>query len=566
VGPDVRAAAPRAVRHRFGDAAVALRRVVASPALRRSEAAFAAAWTAEGAFTVGLGVVAFRQGGAGAVGLVTLLRMVPSALATPFLAAVADRSRHDRVLVVVAGTRTVSIGAAAGLLAADAPIAAVYGLAVVATVAFTIYRPAHSALLPLLCATTSDLTSANVVRGILDALGSLAGPALAGVLLATADDAAVFGAVAGLSLASALVLAGLRYDCPTAPTGRRPSLLGETAAGAATVFGSPDLRLIFGLGVAQTVVRGALTVFTVVLAIDLLGTGDAGVAALSAAVGVGGLAGSFAVSLLVGSRHLGAWLALALALWGAPIAVLGAAPTDVAAYLLLASVGLANALIDVPLFTLPVRFAPGAVLGRVFGVFESMIALGVGGGSIAAPGLIALLGVRGAMVLTGASLPVVALLCGRRLLALDRHLGVRDAEIGILRGVPMLRQLPVPSIEHLARHLRRATVPAGTALVRQGDPGDAYYVVAAGEVEVAGDGIPRRTLGRGEGFGEIALLHDVGRTATVRAVGDVTVLELGRQAFLDAVTGFRASHDLARAEAAHHLADAADGVTTRASR
>ena len=546
--------APRPVRNRLGDAALALRRVVASPALRRSEAAFAAAWTSECAFTVGLGVVAFRQGGAGAVGLVTLLRMAPSAVATPFLAAVADRSRHDRVLVVVSGTRAVAIGVAAALLAVDAPVAAVYGLAVVATVAFTVYRPAHSALLPLLCTTTAELTSANVVRGILDAAGSLVGPALAGVLLALADDAVVFAAIAGLSVASALALAGLRYDCPTAPTGARRSLVRQTAAGAGAVFGSPDLRLVFGLGVAQTVVRGALTVFTVVVAIDLLGTGDAGVAALSAAVGVGAVAGSFAVSLLVGSRHLGAWLTLALALWGAPIAVLGAAPTEVAAYLLLAVVGLANALIDVPLFTLPVRFAPGAALGRVFGVFESLIALGVATGSIVAAGLIALLGLRGAMVVTGASLPVLALLCTHRLVALDRRLVVRDEEIGVLRRVPMLRALPVPSIEHLARHLRCAAVPAGTAIVRQGDPGEAYFVVAAGEVEVAGEGVHGRTLGPGEGFGEVALLHDVGRTATVRARSDVTVLELGREAFLDAVTGFRASHDLARAVAADHLA------------
>ena len=552
----VHAGAPRPVRHRLGDAAIALRRVVASPALRRSEAAFAAAWTSECAFTVGLGVVAFRQGGAGAVGLVTLLRMAPSALATPFLAAVADRGRRERVLVAVAGVRGVAIGASAALLAVDAPSATVYGLAVVATVAFTVFRPAHSALVPSLCTTTRELTSANVVRGILDAAGALLGPALGGVLLTVADPAALFAATAALSVASALALVGLRYELPLdAGASAPPALVRDTVEGAAAVAHHRDLRLLFGLGFAQTVVRGALSVFTVVVAIDLLGTGDSGVAALSAAVGVGGLLGSFGVSLLVGSRHLGAWLGVALALWGAPIAVLGASPTDIAAYLLLATVGLANAVIDVPFFTLPVRLAPDAVLARVFGVFESLIALGVGLGSIGAPALLALFGVRGALVATGATLPLLAVVSWRRLAALDRRLGARDVEIGVLRGVPMLRQLPVPSIEHLARQLRRSTAPAGAVVVRQGDPGDAFYVIVDGQADVIGDGAVVRTLGAGDSFGEIALLHDVPRTATIRARTEVTVFALGRDAFLDAVAGFRPSGEAARQVVAGHLAN-----------
>jgi len=261
------------------------------------------------------------------------------------------------------------------------------------------------------------------------------------------------------------------------------------------------------------------------------------------------------VSLLVGSRHLGAWLGIALALWGAPLAVLGASPTDVAAYLLLATVGLANAIIDVPFFTLPVRLAPDAVLARVFGVFESLVALGVGVGSVLAPVLLDVLGTRGALVVTGAALPLLAVLCWRRLTALDLRLGVRDAEIAVLRDVPVLRQLPVPSIEHLARRLRRSTAPAGTVLVRQGDPGDGFYVITDGRAEVLGDGALVGALGPGDSFGEIALLHDVPRTASIRAATDVTVFELERDDFLDAVAGFSASADTARDVVAGHLAN-----------
>ncbi|MBA2625986.1 MAG: hypothetical protein H0U89_10330, partial [Acidimicrobiia bacterium] len=156
----------------------------------------------ECAFTVGLGVVAFRDGGAAAVGVVTLARMVPSAVATPFLAALADRMRRDRLLVAVSTVRGAAIGTGGLLLWLDAPQAAVYALAVVATMAFTVFRPAHSALLPSLCTTTSDLMSANVVRGILDASGALLGPTLAGVMLAVADAATLFAAVAALSVVS----------------------------------------------------------------------------------------------------------------------------------------------------------------------------------------------------------------------------------------------------------------------------------------------------------------------------------------------------------------------------
>jgi MFS family permease len=407
-----------------------------------------------------------------------------------------------------------------------------------------------------LCTATSQLTSATVVRGILEAGGALLGPALGGLLLATADPAALFAAVAVLCLASAVAVVGLPYESrlDAAPP-VRPALLREAVDGARAVAANPDLRLLFGLGFAQTIVRGALTVYTVVVAIDILDTGDAGVAALSAAIGVGGLLGSFAVSLLVGSRHLGVWLGLALALWGAPIAVLGASPTEAAGYALLATVGLANAVVDIPFFTLPVRLAPDAVLARAFGVFEALVALGVGLGSVLAPALLTALGVRGALVATGVVLPVLALLCGPRLVALDLRLGVREAEIAVLRDVPVLRQLPVPSIEQLARRLRQATVPAGTAIVRQGEPGDAYFVLASGRAEVVGDGTVVGTLGPGDGFGEIALLHDVLRTATVRACSEVTVFELERGDFLDAVAGFNPSADAVRDVVAGHLAN-----------
>ena len=454
---------------RLGASLGAARAVLARPQLRRAELAFAAALTGEWAVTVALAVVAFDDGGAAGVGLVALIRMVPSAVGTPVITAYSDRTRRERALATVSILRAVTIGGAAVVLAVDAPHVFMYALVVLATAAFTVFRPTHSSLLPLLCTTTAELTGANVVRGVLESLATLVGPVVAGVLLAASGPASVFGAAAVLSLIAAGLLLRIGYDAParTEPT-ERTRLVQGTADGLKAVAGHRDLRLLFGLGFAQTYVRGSLNVFTVVMAFELLDLGDSGVAALTAAVGVGGLIGALGVSLLVGSRHLGVWLLIALVLWGAPIAVIGAVPVTAVAFALIAVIGVANAIIDVPLFTLPVRLVRDDVLTRVFGVFESIITIGVALGSALTPVVIALLGLEGAMIATGALLPVIALLAWRPLGALDERLGVRDDEIDALRRTPMLQLLPVPSIEYLASRVDTHPLAAGTDLCRQG--------------------------------------------------------------------------------------------------
>ncbi len=540
---------------RLGASLGAARSVLARPQLRRAELAFAAALTGEWAVTVALAVVAFDDGGAAGVGLVALIRMVPSAIGTPVITALADRRRREQALAIVSILRAVTIGGAAVVLAVDAPHAFMYALVVLATAALTVFRPTHSSLLPLLCTTTAELTGANVVRGVLESLATLVGPVVAGALLAASGPASVFGAASVFSLIAASLLLRIRYDAPARPQAvHRTPLVQGTADGLKAVAGHRDLRLLFGLGFAQTYVRGSLNVFTVVMAFDLLDLGDSGVAALTAAVGVGGLIGALGVSLLVGSRHLGVWLMIALVLWGAPIAVIGAVPVAAVAFALIAVVGVANAIIDVPLFTLPVRLVRDDVLTRVFGVFESIITIGVAFGSALTPVLIALLGLEGAMIATGALLPVVALMAWRPLVALDERLGVRDDEIDALRRTPMLQLLPVPSIEYLASRVDTHPVPAGTDLCRQGDPGDSYFVIVDGEADVIGDGATVRTVGPGDGVGEIALLRDIPRTATVRARDNLVVMEIEREVFLEVVAGHSTTNDAADEVVAQHLA------------
>ena len=527
---------------RLGNAAGAFISNARNPNLRRAQLSFFGAWTAEWAFTVGLGIVAYRDGGATAVGLVGLLRMVPSALVAPLLSPLADRGRRDRVLILVSVLRGIVTGAVAVIVGVGGPVQIVYALAVVSTIFATLYRPAHSALLPSLCRTGYELASANVVRGLLDSAATLVGPLLAAVLLQLAGVTVVFAVAAGASLWAAASLLRLEYDASP-----RPSVAGETnlassaAEGIRVVSRSADLALIMGLAAAQSLTRGALTVLTVVVSFDLLGTGEPGVGVLTAAIGAGAVLGSLASSLLVGTRRLGAWFAVGVALWGTPVTLIGVFPHEIAALAMLACVGVGNSLIDLAGFTLLARLAADDVLARVFGVLESVVALSIGVGAITASLVVEQAGVRPALVTVGLLCPVLAVMSWKRLRGMDRSIGVRDSDIETLHAVPMFNVLPLPAIEQLARGLDSVDVPDGQVVFHQGDVGEHYFVIESGEADVIGDGRVVARLGPGMGFGEIALIRHTRRTATVRAATELRLKALRADRFLSVVTGYTPS-------------------------
>src|SRR5215218_8989709 len=522
--------------------------------IRRAQVSFGAMWASESAFMVGLGVVAFRAGGVGAVGIVTGARMAAAALLAPLLATVADRVRRERVLACVGLIRAATLGGAAVVTAAGAPATATYGLAVVATVAQALYRPAHSALLPALCTSPRQLTSANAVRGMLDSAATLGGPAAAAVLLAASGPAAVFAACAAVSLLGGLVVFGLPYDAP--PRAKAAAGGGhEILQGFATIAADRGLALITALGVVQTFTRGCLTVFAVVVAIDLLGTGDAGVGVLTAAVGAGGILGSILAFGLVGRGRLALWFGVGVALFGAPLIVIGAVPEQAPTLLMLALVGVGNALIDVGGFTLLARLADETVLARMFAGFEAILTLGVAVGGLLTPLIVELLGIRPALVGIGLLAPLAVAASWPALRRLDGRMRVRDADIDVLRGARMLGVLPVATIEQLAGGLEHAAFAPRATVFRQGDPGEGFYIVESGRAEVVLEGRVVRTLARGDCFGEIALLHDRPRTATVRAAADEELRAgvLRRGPFLTAVTGYPAAASAGQALAANRL-------------
>jgi CRP-like cAMP-binding protein len=527
---------------RFHDWAGALAQAAHRGPLRRAQISFGAMWASETAFMVALGVLAFRAGGAAAVGAVTAARMAAAALLAPFLATMADRTRREKVLVAIGVTRAALLALAAANTAADGAPAATYAFAVVATIAVTLYRPAHSALLPALAKSPQELTGANATRGMLDSLATLAGPLIAAALLAADGPALVFAACAAASLASALVVVALPYDAPP----RGAAVRGGTRAifeGFASIKADRTIALITGLGVVQTFTRGCLIVFTVVVAIDLLDTGDPGVGVLNAAVGAGGVAGSLLAFALVRRGRLGSWFGVGIAVFGAPLACIGLAPEQAAAIVLLGFVGVGNALIDVGGFTLLARLADETVLARMFAGFEAILTLGVAAGGLLAPLIIELLGIRPGLVAVGVLAPLAVLASLPALRRLDDRMRVRDADIEILRAVGMLRALPAATIEQLAAGLRHAEYAAGQTVFEQDERGEQFFVIESGEAEVVRDGHLVKTLAPSDCFGEIALLEDRVRTATVRAATrqPLRVSVLQRSAYLTAVTGYPAS-------------------------
>jgi hypothetical protein len=458
--------------------ATALGEVAQSRVLRRAQASFGAMWASESAFMVALAVVAFRDGGVVALGIVTGARMAAAALITPFLATVADRVRRELVLTGVGVVRALTLGAAAAVTAADGPTAVTYALAVVATIAVTLFRPAHSALLPALCTSPRQLTSANAVRAVLDSLATLGGPGRRGRAARRERAGRRDGGLRRGRAAGRPGVVALPYDAPPRAAGRRGR---GVLRGFATIAADRDLALITGLGVVQTFTRGALTVLAVVVAIDLLDTGDPGVGVLNAAVGAGGLLGSAAAFALVGRGGLATWFGIGIALFGAPLAVIGLAPEQAVAIVLLGLVGIGNALIDVGGFTLLARLADETVLARMFAGFEAILTLGVAAGGLVTPLIVELVGIRPTLVGIGMLAPLAVAASWPALRRLDARMHVRDADIEVLRGVRMLGALPMATIEQLGGGLEHATFAPRATVFRQGDPGDGFYVVESGE-------------------------------------------------------------------------------------
>jgi len=547
---------PTSLRRRLGESLRAFAEVFHNDDLRRLELAWSGSIIGQWGYEVALAVFAYRAGGATAVGLVALVRLLPAALVAPFAALLGDRFRRKRIMVASDLARAGAMAGAAAAVSGGAPTVTVYALAAIAAVTGTAFGPAQSALLPSLARSPEELTAANATSTTLESVGFFVGPALGGLLLAVTSVGAVFTLAAALFLWSAFVLGRIGSDSRGGPGIEGDSILREALAGFRAIAAERRLRLIVGLYGSQTLAAGILRVLLVVTALQVLDLGPSGVGFLNSAVGIGALAGMLVMLTLIGTSRLAAVFRLGILLWGVPLALLGIWPSVAAALVLLGILGVGNTLVDVAGLTLLQRAAPDEVRARVFGVLESVFLATIAIGAIFAPLLTAALGARGALIAAGGGLSVLVLLFWRPLSAAEAPATVPESTLALLRSIPIFAPLPPATLEQLGSRLSRVHVPAGEAIFRRGDPGDRFYVIGDGEVEIALDGGPPKTLGRGGYFGEIALLRNVPRTATVTTRTEVELYVLERDVFIAAVTGHAPSAEAADAVIATHLGSA----------
>ena len=543
------------IREHVRESLRALREVFRNESLRRLELAWAGSIIGSWAYAVALAVYAYRHGGVSAVGFVALIRWVPAAIASPLAAVLGDKYPRVRVMLLTDLSRAVALAVMAACVLTDAPVAFVYVLASLVAIINTAFQPAQAALVPSLAQTPQELTAANVSSSTIESLGFCVGPALGGVLLAVSSVWVVFAVTACAFLWSALMLGHLLGVSEPPLSSERPRLLDEVTAGFRTIGQDSRLRLVVGLFAAQTLVNGAFGVLVTISALRLLHLGASGVGYLNAAVGVGGIIGGLLSLMLVGHRRLATTFGVAIACTGAPLLLIGAFPSTATTLVVFGLIGLAIIVGDVAGFTLLQRGTPSDVLARVFGVLHSLFYGTVAIGAILAPPLIDAVGVRWALVIVGSVLPVLCALATAGLARVDT-VPVQARELELLRAIPIFTPLSPPVLEQLAARLTPVHAAAGDEIIRRGDHGDRFYVIGAGEVEIVLDGTTRRE-GAGSYFGEIALLRDVPRTATVRAATDVELLALDRDDFIPAVTGHADS-----AEAAEAVIGSRIGIST----
>ncbi len=487
----------------------AFRSLTGNRALLRVLAAYLLFILTEYAVWIAMLVFAYRRGGTAVAGLVAVAQLVPAAIVAPVVATVADRRSPAVLLAGGYLAQTAGMAGTAVAIGAGVPLAA-YAAAIFASTAVTVTRPAQSALIPSVAATPDQLTAANVVAGWLEAAAVAAAGLLAGMLISLAGVASVFAVCAGLGLAAALLVTRLR-GAGLAAAGRGRGGAGETGGGCGP--GPWPRGSVRGCG-WRSGSRGCGSCWPCSLLF------------VAATVSV----------VLVGRRLSGPILAAALA-FSAALAAVAFGPGLAGTAALLVVAGAGHCLLEVATRTLLQRSVPPELIGRVFGVLEGLMMAGLAVGALLVPGLAHVGGSRLAVLGVAAVLPLAAVAGGRAVFRLDVGTAVPVVQIALLRSLPLFAELPAPAIEGLAAALRPVELRAGDVLIRQGNPGDAYFAIAAGELDAAQDGQWLGRYGRGEGVGEIALLRSVPRTATVLAHTAATVYQLDRDLFLTAVLG-----------------------------
>jgi hypothetical protein len=543
---------------RAADRRATFREALRSPNVRRIELGWGFSVVGEAASTVALVVFAFAAGGAGLVAVYGLFRMLAGVTVALGIAGIGDRVRSEVPLRVSTALKAILLTLATVTAAMDGPALGVIVLAASSSGLEGAYRPLQAATLQWLVRTPAELAAANVVASMMESTGNLIGPVVAGVLLAVADPTASIALAAAFFGLAWLSLLRLTVESRRPASGSNRVLHDMVTGVKAFVRLAPPGGFAI-LAFAQTFVRGAVTVLIAVLAVDVLALGEQAVGWLNAALGVGGLIGGVIAAAVVRVTRLGRTFIAGVLLWGLPLVLLWLVINPAVAYLAFVAIGIGNAMEDVGAFTLVTRLLSPRMTARVLGVLELAALAGIGLGSVAAPSLLDAFDMRGTLALLGLALTGLTIAHARRFARIDRTMPQPGREVDLLRNLPIFAPLPLAITELLTTELRPQEFESGSVVMREGDPGEEFHVIASGSASVTVRGEPRPSLGSGDCFGEIALLRDMPRTATIIAAEPLHTLALRREQFLTAVASSARSGVAAESLVAERLSQDPSG-------
>lgn len=514
---------------------------------------------AEWAIFLGILVYIVDRSGPRSVGLYAVAMLVPYVAMSPLAGALAARCAAQRVRIGAMTVQTVAwtITAIAAHAQLESPI--VVGLAMIGIAASPTLGPAGAVLRPAIVRSSNQLIVANLWVGYVRSLSVLGGPLITtGMLLIGGSPAVVAACAASSSLALALSIVGRSTD--TTVRAQRPI---RARAGSlmrhqlSEVRRQPGIFGVVAVAGGQFFAIGALDVVIVVAAEHELDIGPSGPGLLASAFGLGAFVSAAAATALVHRPRLAPVLVVAMLAAAASTLLLGATLSVAAAFILLPVLGVARSLTDLLGRLLLQRSADPQALGAVFAVLELAAGIGLILGSLVAQLLIVVAGVHAAFAGIGSFFLALLAVTYRSLRVVDDSANLPVVAMSLLRRIPVFTPLPGGTLERVARDAVEVAVGPGAKVIVSGERGDRFFAVADGRFDVVVAGEVVRTVERGGSFGELALLADIPRTASVIARSAGVLLAIERRPFLGAVN----DHDASRQAAWRVMRDLHGGAT-----
>jgi len=503
--------------------------------LRRVEIGVACFALAESATWLAMLVFAFERGGTREAGTIAVMSLVCAVIVAPFAAYSGDRFPANRALTLGFICQALTMGASAMGMSSGNAVAA-YGGVIAVAGAVTFTRPTVASLLPTVTHTPKDLVAANAVMNLVANGGIFVAPLLAAVLLTIQGPALVFGVCGGLTAVAALLSAGVAVQQVTR-TMTAATLRTRVLGGIDALAHEPTLRVLVIIMSLSAFFTGVIDVLVVTVAEERFAD-RINVGILAAAVGLGAVIGVLFTSWSIGRYSLARLETVGVLAMVVPMVVVVSSGDPVVVVLALGCAGVGQSAILVAGSVALQRWAPDDVLARIFGIHESSQMLAMALGATAFTTLAQRASLTTTVVIIGAAVFLVAGLSISRLMATGADVPPPAADlIERLHADPIFAPLDVRAMERLAKDAERRTAPAGESVIVQGAVGDRYFLVVTGSLLVSVNAQPVGPIGPGAAFGEIALLRDVPRTATIVATEESELISIARESFLEAVTG-----------------------------